>query len=427
MKGTRRTNRVQTSQRVQAFLHKCETDLHHVFERVEQTARSNQRKVLEAFWKEKVSDLDLQGSTGYGLDDAGREKLERIYAFVFGAQAALVRPQIISGTHALKLGLFGVLRPGQRVLFATGLPYDTLEAVVGIRPTPGSLTEWGISYDIVPLTSDGAVDLQTALKAVQPETKLVMFQRSRGYADRPALTIRALRKAFLAFKQQYPELILAVDNCYGEFVEDVEPSAVGADLVMGSLIKNPGGGIASTGGYIAGKQELIEQVAAQLTAPGIGAEAGPTHNFLRPFYQGFFLAPHVVSQALKGSILAAYAFEMLGLSVAPRWSEERSDLVLSIAFQDREKLLHFCQAVQASAPIDSHVVPTPAPMAGYEDDVVMAAGAFVQGGSLELSADAPMRAPFIGYFQGGLTYEHVYIALENIILRLIESGIELKD
>ena len=416
------TQQAQNSIEVQALLTECEQIVQPIFRKIEQIARKNQRKVLEAFWQEKVSDMDLVGTTGYGLDDHGRDKLERIYAQAFQTESALVRPQIISGTHALRLGLFGVLRPGDRLLFATGTPYDTLQAVVGIREAVGSLKEWGIDYDIVPLRDDASIALDEVMAAIQPATKVVMFQRSRGYGDRPALTVAALQSAFATLRANHPDVIIAVDNCYGEFVEELEPTAVGADMAMGSLIKNPGGGIASTGGYIAGKSHLIEQVAAQLTAPGIGAEAGPTHGFLRPFYQGLFLAPHVVGQAVKGSVLAACVFEKLGLEVSPRWDEPRSDLVLSVQFAQPDRLLKFCQAVQSSAPIDSHVLPTAAPMAGYEDAVVMAAGAFVQGSSLELSADAPMRPPYVGYFQGGLTYEHVYVALENLVATLLPQS-----
>ncbi|MCF8566960.1 methionine gamma-lyase family protein [Alicyclobacillus tolerans] len=402
------------------LLKESEEDLQTVFRSIEQVARANQRKVLEAFWHERVAESDFNGSTGYGLDDEGRDKLERIYARVFEAQAALVRPQIFSGTHALRLGLFGVLRPGQNVVFATGNPYDTLEAVVGLRQAVGSLSEWGVSHKVVPMSVDGSLDLEAVVQAIDSQTKVVMFQRSRGYSDRPALTIHQLETAFRRIRPLYPDVVLAVDNCYGEFVEELEPTAVGADLAMGSLIKNPGGGIATTGGYLVGKQEWIEQAAAQLTAPGIGREAAPTHDFLRSFYQGLFLAPHVVSQALKGSVLAARVFEKLGLTVSPRWNEPRSDLILSVDFEDEKRLLNFCRSVQNSAPVDSYVVPQAAPMAGYADPVVMAAGAFVQGGSLELSADAPLRPPYRGYFQGGLTYEHVYVALEKVVSSILE-------
>jgi cystathionine beta-lyase family protein involved in aluminum resistance len=407
------------SVQVEELMSRAERAIKPVFERVESIARINQRKVLDAFWAERVAESDFHGSTGYGLGDEGRDKLERVYARVFGTEAALVRPQIISGTHALRLGLFGILRPGDHVLFATGSPYDTLEAVVGIRPTTGSLAEWGISYDIVPLRDGGEVDLDGLLTAVKPETKLVMFQRSRGYSERPALSVDELGQAFSKLRTAHQGLYIGVDNCYGEFVEEREPTELGADLVMGSLIKNPGAGIAPTGGYVVGKAELVEAAAVQLTAPGIGSESGPSHSFLRLLYQALFLAPHTVSQAVKGSILASYVLAELGLAVSPRWNEPRADLIVSARFNDPEKLLAFSRAVQMSAPVDSFVRPVAAPMAGYEDDVVMAAGAFVQGGSLELSADGPMRPPYIGYMQGGLTYEHVYIAMERIAMQLL--------
>jgi cystathionine beta-lyase family protein involved in aluminum resistance len=403
-------------QQAATIVAEAESAVQERFVAIHQVARTNQRKVLEAFWAERVSMIDFHGSTGYGYGDEGRDKLERVYARVFGTEAALVRPQIISGTHALKLALFGVLRPGDEVLFATGSPYDTLEAVVGIRPAVGSLAEWGIGYKVVPLTEDGNVDMDAVLREVNQNTKLVMFQKSRGYSERAALSVADLRSYFTALKAVRPDVVIGVDNCYGEFVEAFEPTQMGADLAMGSLIKNPGAGIAPTGGYIVGRSDLIEQVAAQLTAPGVGGEAGPTHDLLRSFYQGLFLAPHTVSEALKGSILAARVFEQLGLSVSPQWREPRADLILSIEFGDAEKLLQFCRAVQRSAPVDSFVRTEAAPMAGYEDDVVMAAGSFVQGGSLDLSADAPMRAPYVGYMQGGLTYQHVYIALEEIVM-----------
>jgi cystathionine beta-lyase family protein involved in aluminum resistance len=399
---------------VQQLMMRAEDEIRPLFREIEENARWNQRKVLEGFWKERVAESDLHGSTGYGIGDVGREKLERIYAHVFGTEAALVRPQIISGTHALRLGLFGVVRPGDEILFATGSPYDTLEAVVGIRPTVGSLAEWGVTYRIVDLDDHSQVDVGAVLQAITSKTKVVMFQKSRGYSARRALSSRTLGEVFSAIRAKYPNVILAVDNCYGEFVEREEVTEVGADLAMGSLIKNPGAGIATTGGYIVGRADLIDMVAAQLTAPGVGAEMGPTHDFLRPMFQSLFLAPHVVSQAVKGSILASKVFEELGLQVSPRWDEPRADLIVSAHFGTPEKLLAFCRAVQSSAPIDAFVRPQPAPMAGYESDVVMAAGAFVQGGSLEMSADAPMREPYIGFFQGGLTYEHVYIAVERI-------------
>jgi cystathionine beta-lyase family protein involved in aluminum resistance len=393
-----------------------------VFAELDQRAIANQRKVLEAFRAERVAAEDLLGSTGYGLDDAGRDKLERVYARVFDAEAALVRPQIVSGTHALRLGLFAAVRPGDHLVFATGSPYDTLEAVVGIRPTPGSLAEWGVTHTVVPLTEAGNVDIEAVLAAITPATRAVVFQRSRGYSARRSLSVRELGQAFAAIRRVHPNLTLLVDNCYGEFVETIEPTSVGADLVMGSLIKNPGGGIATTGGYVIGKTNLVEGAAAQLYAPGLGRESGPTHDFLRPLYQGLFLAPHVVAQALKGSVLAAAVFASAGIAASPRWDEGRSDLILALQFGDAERLLSFCRAVQASAPVDSFVLPEASPMPGYESPVVMAAGTFVQGGSLELTADAPLRPPYTAYFQGGLTLEHVYLALENILKALEDQN-----
>lgn len=407
---------LNTRHQATTLVSQSEIALQPLFRDIEQVARSNQRKVLEAFWAERVSLVDFHGSTGYGYGDEGRDKLERVYARVFATEAALVRPQIISGTHALRLALFGLLRPGDEVLFATGGPYDTLEAVVGIRPTAGSLAEWGIGHRIVPLTQAGQVDLGAVLNAVSPNTKLVMFQKSRGYSSRKALSMDVLCDCFRALKSAHAHVLIGVDNCYGEFVEATEPTDVGADLAIGSLIKNPGAGIAPTGGYVVGRSDLIEQVAVQLTAPGVGAEAGPTHDLLRMFYQGLFLAPHTVSEAIKGSVLAAHVFEQLGLTVSPRWNEPRADLILSIQFGTAERLLRFCRAVQRCAPVDSFVRTEAAPMAGYEDEVVMAAGSFVQGGSMDLSADAPMREPYNGYLQGGLTYQHVYIALEEILM-----------
>jgi cystathionine beta-lyase family protein involved in aluminum resistance len=406
------------TQNMLEWLTECEREVAPAFQRVTEIAKINQKKVLEAFWAERVSALDMVGSTGYGLDDEGRDKLERMYARVFGAERALVRPQIISGTHALRLGLFGVCRPGDEIIFATGEPYDTLLGVIGHRKTVGSLAEWNVKSTIVPLSGDGTIDIPAVVNAISSRTKLVMFQRSRGYSLRPSIHLSILKEAFQEIRDVHPNVLIGVDNCYGEFVEPIEPTNIGADLAMGSLIKNPGAGIAPTGGYVVGTEHVIEQVAAQLTAPGVGAEAGPTHDLLRSFYQALFLAPHVVSQAVKGSILASYVFEKLGFPVHPKWQEPRTDLIVSTEFGSKGRLLTFCHAVQQSAPIDSYVVPEAGHMAGYEDDVVMAAGSFVQGGSLDLSADGPMRPPYIGYFQGGLTYEHAFFAILKIAERL---------
>ncbi|QQE80978.1 methionine gamma-lyase family protein [Alicyclobacillus sp. SO9] len=400
----------------------AEAEIEPALKRIKKTTLDNQRKVLEAFWSERVSQADFNGTTGYGLDDEGRDKLERIYALVFRAPAALVRQQIVSGTHAIRLGLFGTLRPGNHIVFASGGPYDTLESVVGIRPTPGSLAEWGITYTIVPLTESGSLDVKAIKNAVKPETTVVMFQRSRGYSQRPALTIDELEQAFNNLSAYRPNLLFFVDNCYGEFVETREPVEVGAHLVMGSLIKNPGGGLASTGGYVIGEADLVEKAAAQLTAPGVGAEIGPSQHLLREFYQGLYMAPHTVGEALSGSVLAANVLARCGFKCSPVWDEPRSDLILSVEFDSADNLLLFCRAVQSAAAVDSFVVPQPAPMAGYDDEVVMAAGTFVQGGSLELSADAPLRAPYFGYIQGGLTYEHVRIAVENILSEIFSRN-----
>ncbi|MCL6631498.1 MAG: methionine gamma-lyase family protein [Alicyclobacillus herbarius] len=386
-----------------------------VFTQIDAQAIENQRKVLRAFQSEQVAAHDLLGTTGYGLDDAGRDKLESVWARVFATEAALVRPQIVSGTHALRLGLFAALRPGDHLLFVTGTPYDTLESVIGLRNARGSLRDWGVECTTVPLGEDGQIDLEACQAAIRPQTKVVMFQRSRGYSDRRAFSVKEIGDAIDAIRKTARQAVMLVDNCYGEFVETLEPSEVGADLVIGSLIKNPGGGLATTGGYLVGRQDLIEAAADQLYAPGLGRESGPTHTFLRSFYQGLFLAPHVVAQALKGSVLAAAVFEAAGLKVSPRWSEPRTDLILSIRFDQPDPLLAFCRAVQASAPIDSFVRPEAAPMPGYDSPIVMAAGTFVQGGSLELSADAPLRPPYVAYMQGGLTLEHVYLALEKVL------------
>lgn len=361
----------------------------------------------------------MAGSTGYGLSDAGRDKLEAAFADVFGGERALVRPQIVSGTHAITLGLFGVLRPGDEVLFATGLPYDTLHAVLGLREAVGSMKEWGIGVRIVDLDEHGGVDIDAVIAAVSERTRMVMFQRSRGYSLRPSIPISELERLFHRLKSAHPNIVIGVDNCYGEFVESREPCHVGADLAMGSLIKNPGAGLAPTGGYIVGKEALLEGVAARLVAPGTAAEYGPSGPYLLPFYQGLFLAPHTVMQAVKGSLLFAQALTGLGYKVSPHPHAPRTDLILSVELGDPDTLLAFCRAIQSAAPIDAYVRPEPDAMAGYADAVVMAAGTFIQGASLELSADAPMREPYVAYVQGGLTYEHTVIALKKVIEQIV--------
>ena len=389
---------------------------------VDKIVEKNQYRVLESFRNQNVADFHFNPSTGYGYDDTGRDTLEKVYAEVFGAEAGLVRPQIISGTHAISLSLFGVLRPGDELLYITGRPYDTLEEIVGIRGNQnGSLKEFNISYQTVPLTEVGEVDFPSVSKAIKPNTKLIGIQRSKGYATRPSLTIEQIKEMIRFVKEIKPDVLVFVDNCYGEFVEELEPSHVGADLVAGSLIKNPGGGLAKTGGYIVGKEALVEQCAYRLTAPGLGREAGASLYSLLEMYQGFFLAPHIVGQALKGAIFTSALLEEYGFNTYPKWNQKRTDLIQSVQFHNREMMIAFCQAIQFASPVNAHVRPEPSYMPGYEDDVIMAAGTFIQGASIELTADGPMRPPFEAYVQGGLTYEHVKIALITAINQLMEK------
>ncbi|WP_062050874.1 methionine gamma-lyase family protein [Bacillus sp. JCM 19034] len=386
--------------------------IEQIHKEIEQIALLNQAKVMKAFKKHQVSDFHFTPSTGYGYDDAGRDTLEQVYAEVFGGEAALVRPQIISGTHAIAVALFGVLRPGDELLYITGKPYDTLEEIVGIRGNGnGSLKEFQIDYDAIPLRSDGWIDEDAIKQAITPRTKMIGIQRSKGYSDRSSFTIDEIERMIRFVRELKADLVVFIDNCYGEFVEAKEPTDVGADLIAGSLIKNPGGGIAKTGGYIVGKKELVELASYRLAAPGIGTEGGASLYSLLEMYQGFFLAPHVVSQSLKGAVFTACLLEKLGMSSSPKWNEKRTDLIQSVRFPTSEKMVAFCQAIQAASPINAHVVPQPSPMPGYEDDVIMAAGTFIQGASIELTADGPIREPYIAYVQGGLTYEHVKIAV----------------
>jgi cystathionine beta-lyase family protein involved in aluminum resistance len=338
--------------------------------------------------------------------------LEKVYADVFGTEACLVRPQIISGTHAIGISLFGVLRPGDELLYITGKPYDTLEEIVGIRGSGvGSLKEYNISYKSVDLTAQGQVDFEEVKASIHEHTKMIGIQRSKGYGIRPSFTVAQIKEMISFVKSIKPDVTVFVDNCYGEFVETIEPTHVGADLMAGSLIKNPGGGLAKIGGYIAGRKDLVEACSYRMTTPGIGAEAGATLYSLQEMYQGFFLAPHVVGQALKGAVFSSAMFEELGMQSEPKWNSERTDLIQSVQFDDRDKMVSFCQAIQFASPINSHVTAYPAYMPGYEDDVIMAAGTFIQGASLELTADGPIRPPYVAYVQGGLTYAHVKVAI----------------
>jgi cystathionine beta-lyase family protein involved in aluminum resistance len=407
---------------LQPIVTEVEQQIKPIHDKIDERIDSNQFRVLKSFQDFKVSDSHFIPSTGYGYDDYGRDTLEKIYAQVFGAEAGLVRPQIISGTHAISIALFGVLRPGDELLYITGKPYDTLEEIVGLRGNgSGSLKEFGISYQSVDLLNSGGIDYEAVGKAMKPNTKMIGIQRSKGYATRPSFTIEEIREMISFVKEINPNVVVFVDNCYGEFVEEQEPCHVGADLMAGSLIKNPGGGLVKTGGYIVGKQQWVEACSYRLTSPGIGAEAGASLYSLQEMYQGFFLAPHVVGQALKGAVFTAAMLEKLGMNSNPKWDSKRTDLIQSVQFDDRDKMVAFCQAIQFASPINSYVTPYPSYMPGYEDDVIMAAGTFIQGASIELTADGPTRPPFVAYIQGGLTYSHVKIAICLALNSLLEK------
>ena len=383
------------------------------YEQIDRVAEYNQLKVLKAFQRNQVSEACLLGTTGYGYNDLGRDTLERVYADVFQTEDALVRPQITCGTHALALALMSNLRPGDELLSPVGKPYDTLEEVIGIGKsksadgrTTGSLAEYGISYRQVDLLADGAYDYEGVRNAINDKTRLVTIQRSKGYQTRPTLSVARIGELIHFIRSIKPEVIIMVDNCYGEFVETTEPSEVGADMIVGSLIKNPGGGLAPIGGYIAGKKKCVENAAYRLTSPGLGKEVGASLGILPAFYQGLFLSPKVTANALKTAIFSANLYERMGFSVLPNGTESRHDIIQAITFGKPELVTAFCEAIQAASPVDSHVVPEPWGMPGYDADVIMAAGAFISGSSIELSADAPMKEPYAVYFQGGLTFEH---------------------
>lgn len=391
--------------------------------KVDENAFFNQQKVLTAFRENQVSDYHLHPSSGYGYDDEGRDNLERVYAQVFGTEAAIVRPQIISGTHAITLSLFGVLRPGDELVYITGKPYDTLQSIVdGGDKDTGSLKDFGIKYSHVDLIDNEQIDWQGVREAVNEKTKMIAIQRSKGYAIRPSFTVAEISEMVQQIRLIAPSAVIFVDNCYGEFVELLEPTEVGVDLMAGSLIKNPGAGLAKIGGYIAGRADLVEKCAYRMTSPGIGAEAGATLNTLADFYQGFFLAPHTVAQALKGAIFTSAMLEEIGMATAPHYSAPRTDLIQSVSFQTAEQMIAFCREIQAASPINAHFAPEPAYMPGYEDDVIMAAGTFVQGSSIELTADGPIRPPYTAFVQGGLTYEHVKYAICSAVQKLSNKG-----
>ena len=376
------------------------------FEKIKKIREYNQYKVLKAMQEARLSDNHFNWTTGYGYNDIGREKVEEIYANVFGAEDALVRPIIVNGTHALSLCVQGLVRPGDEILSVTGAPYDTLQGVIGIREEKGCLKEFGVTYDQVDFLEDGNIDLDGIKSKINDRTKLVMIQRSKGYAWRKSLTIEDIKEAVETVKSVNKDIIVMVDNCYGEFLDTKEPTEVGADIMAGSLIKNPGGGLALTGGYIAGKKELVEMISYRLTTPGIGKECGLTFGTTRTVLQGFFMAPYVTSQAVMGAIFCARAFEKLGYDVLPKYDDLRSDIIQVVRLNNAEEVISFCQGVQEAAPVDSYVRPEPWAMPGYDSDVIMAAGAFIQGSSIELSADAPIRPPYNVYFQGGLTFDH---------------------
>lgn len=391
------------------------------FRQIEETAYRNQARVLDAFHKVKVTESDLVGTTGYGYDDFGRDHLEAIYSETFGTEDALVRPQIISGTHAITLALQANLQHGDELLYITGDPYDTLLEVIGINGNGiGSLLEQGVHYQKVDL-KNGEIDLAGVESAISSRTKVVAIQRSKGYDQRPSLNVAQIQTAIQHIKEIDSNIIVFVDNCYGEFVEELEPTHVGADLMAGSLIKNPGGGLAKIGGYIVGNEDLIQRCGYRLTAPGIGKEAGASLSSLHEMYQGFFLAPHVVSQSLKGALFTSLLLEKLEMNTSPKFDVPRTDLIQTVQFQTAEQMIQFCQSIQHASPINAHFSPEPAYMPGYEDDVIMAAGTFVQGSSIELSADGPIRPPYEAYVQGGLTYEHVKFAVIHAANQLLEN------
>lgn len=409
---------------IQAWSEQAQQMIGSAIQAVDHIVDANQWKVIEAFQKYRVSDYHFAGSTGYAYNDRGREVLESVYAEVFGSEAALVRPHFASGTHTIATAMFGILRPGDELLYITGRPYDTLHKVIG-KPGDGtgSLADFGITYQEATLDESGQVDWNTVQSLVHSKTKMIGIQRSRGYDWRASFTIEEIAEMVVQIREICPQAVIFVDNCYGEFTETREPTDVGVDLMAGSLIKNPGGGLAETGGYICGKQKYVDLAAYRLTAPGIGGEVGAMLGTTRSIYQGLYMAPTIVGQAVKGSIYAAAMFELAGFNSKPAWQEKRTDLIQAVSFKDEHQLIAFVQGIQRAAAVDSHVVPEPWDMPGYDHPVIMAAGTFIQGGSLELSADAPIRAPYIGYMQGGLTFSHVKLGVLMALQTMHERGL----
>jgi cystathionine beta-lyase family protein involved in aluminum resistance len=400
-----------------------EEEVQSQFSKIDDIREYNQYKVLTSMQNNRLSDMHFNCSTGYGYGDIGRDTIDKVYAEIFGAEDALVRPHIVSGTHALALCLYGILRPGDEMLAVTGKPYDTLDNIIGIdKSLPGCLRDMQVTYSQVDLTAEGKINYSEITKKINSKTKLALIQRSTGYGWRPSLSMADIEYTIKFIKIINPNIVCMVDNCYGEFIDFKEPTEVGADIAAGSLIKNPGGGIAPTGGYVVGKHELVEMAAGRLIAPGIGKECGATLGINRLFFQGLFLAPHVVSEAVKGAVFCSRLFSKIGYEVNPEYTANRSDIIQAIKFNNREALIAFCQGIQKGSPVDSFVKPEPWDMPGYNDQVIMAAGGFVQGASIELSADAPLRPPYIAYLQGGLTFDHVKIGLIYALQNLISSG-----
>ena len=408
-------------QKVYQFGEEILASLKERFEEIDRVSEYNQCKVIGAMQKNRVSAQCFAGTTGYGYDDIGRDNLERVYADAFHTEAALVRPQIVCGTHALTVALSANLLPGDELLSPVGRPYDTLEEVIGIRPSTCSLKEYGVSYRQVDLLEDGSFDWDGIRAAINEKTKVVTIQRSKGYQTRPTFSVKQIGELIAFVKSIKPGVICMVDNCYGEFVETIEPSDVGADMTVGSLIKNPGGGLAPIGGYIVGTKACVERCAYRLSAPGLGQEVGANLGIMTSFYQGFFLSPTVVAGALKGAIFAANIYEKLGFRVVPNSTESRHDIIQAVELGSAEGMVAFCAGIQAAAPVDSYVAPVPAPMPGYDSDVIMAAGAFVQGSSIELSADGPIREPYAVYFQGGLTWYHAKLGILMSLQKMYEA------
>lgn len=423
MKLKQMYERLGISQEVLQYGLEVEKNLEERFARIDETAEYNQMKVIHAMQQARVSEIHFTATTGYGYNDLGRDVLEKVYANTFSGEDALVRPQLMSGTHALHVALSGNLRPGDELLSPVGKPYDTLEEVIGIRDSVGSLKEYGVVYRQVDLLEDGSFDYEGIKHAINERTKLVTIQRSKGYATRPTLSVERIGELIAFIKRQKPEVICMVDNCYGEFVEETEPTEAGADMIVGSLIKNPGGGLAPIGGYIAGRKDCVERAAFRLSAPGLGKEVGASLGLNQSLFQGLFLAPTVVAGALKGAVFAANIYEPLGFPVVPNKTESRHDIIQSVTLKSPKAVIAFCQGIQAAAPVDSYVAPEPWDMPGYDAPVIMADGAFVQGSSIELSADGPMKEPYAVYFQGGLTWYHAKLGILMSLQKLMDAGI----